>query len=87
MTGLLCFSVASAQELANSLAAACPQPAIGPILPPAPDRSGAPIIMYAKQLSANYGEQAQASGHVELFRADQRAVMLAMVPSEHKVPR
>ena len=71
MTGLLCFSVASAQELADSLAAACPQPAIGPILPPAPDRSDAPIIMYAKQLSANYGEQAQASGHVELFRADQ----------------
>ena len=40
-------------------------------MPPAPDRSGAPIIMYARHLDANNREQAQASGHVELFRADQ----------------
>jgi len=71
MTGLFCCSEVSAQEPAESLAAACPQPAIGPALPLAPDRSGAPIIMYARHLDANNREQAQASGHVELFRADQ----------------
>ncbi len=71
MMGLFCCFGVAAQEPAESLAAACPQPAIGPALPLAPDRSGAPIIMYARHLDANNREQAQASGHVELFRADQ----------------
>ncbi len=40
-------------------------------MPPAPDRSDAPIIMYATQLDASNLDLARASGHVELFRADQ----------------
>ncbi len=40
-------------------------------MPAAPDRSGVPIIMYAKQLDAGNSEQAEARGQVELYRADQ----------------
>jgi len=49
----------------------CPKPAIGPVMPPAPDRSGAHIILYARQLDASNNEKAEARGHVELYRADQ----------------
>jgi len=49
----------------------CPQPAIGPVMPPAPDRSGAPIVVYARQLDASNDKKAEARGHVELYRADQ----------------
>lgn len=40
-------------------------------MPPVPDRSKAPIIVYASQLDANNREKSEASGQVELFRADQ----------------
>jgi len=52
-------------------AVSCPDPAIASVLPPAPDRSGAPVIIYAEQLDAGNSSQGEATGHVELYRADQ----------------
>ncbi len=49
----------------------CPDSRMGPAIPPAPDRSQAPIVIYAKALDASKTEQGQASGNVELFRLDQ----------------
>lgn len=40
-------------------------------MPPAPDRSGASIIVFAEQMDAGDREQTEARGHVELYRADQ----------------
>ncbi|MDT8319597.1 MAG: LPS assembly protein LptD [Xanthomonadales bacterium] len=59
------------QEAADSFPISCPDPAIGPVLPPTPDRSGAPLIVYARQLDAAKHRQGEATGNVELFRADQ----------------
>ncbi len=50
---------------------ACPDPALGAIYPTAPDRSQAPIVLWARQLDARNEEYAKAQGNVELFRADQ----------------
>lgn len=52
-------------------ALACPDPVIGPVLPPAPDRSGAPAVIYARSLDASEAHTGIAQGEVELFRADQ----------------
>lgn len=41
------------------------------MLPPVPDRSNAPLVVYAKRLDAGKQEQGMAEGEVELFRADQ----------------
>jgi LPS-assembly protein len=49
----------------------CPEPAIASVLPPAPDRSGASVILYAEQLDASDSRQGELRGHVELYRADQ----------------
>lgn len=49
----------------------CPDASLGPAIPPAPDRSQAPIIIYAKSLNASKAEQGSATGDVELFRLDQ----------------
>jgi len=65
------WSAVPGQESPVSAVMSCPKPAIGPAIPPAPDRSGAPIIVYASQLDAASDEQAEIRGHVELFRADQ----------------
>ena len=53
------------------MALSCPEPAIASVLPPAPDRTGASVIVYAKQLDASNNRQGEARGHVELYRADQ----------------
>lgn len=50
---------------------ACPGPAIGPVMPPAPDRSREPVIIYAREMDAGKTTQGEARGNVELFRADQ----------------
>ncbi len=50
---------------------ACPDPALGAVYPTAPDRSRAPIVLWAEHLDAKNEEYAQARGNVELFRADQ----------------
>ena len=44
---------------------------MGPAIPPAPDRSQAPIIIYAKELDASKEREGEARGAVELFRLDQ----------------
>jgi lipopolysaccharide assembly outer membrane protein LptD (OstA) len=49
----------------------CPDPAIGPVVAPAPDRSQSPIVIYARELDAGKRTEGEARGHVELFRADQ----------------
>jgi len=64
-------SAVPGQESQAAVASSCPKPAIGPAIPLAPDRSGAPIIVYARQLDASNDEQGEARGHVELYRADQ----------------
>ncbi|NNK34081.1 MAG: LPS assembly protein LptD [Xanthomonadales bacterium] len=40
-------------------------------MPPAPDRSGAPVVVYARELDAGRNDIGVARGEVELFRADQ----------------
>jgi LPS-assembly protein len=73
---LACFGLAGggavlAADAGDSGALSCPDPAIGPVLPPAPDRSGAPVVMYARSLDASKTRTAIAEGNVELYRADQ----------------
>jgi len=49
----------------------CPGPAVGPMLPPTPDRSGAPVVLFARYLDASRENAGEARGQVEVFRADQ----------------
>ena len=53
------------------MTSSCPKPTIGPVLPPVPDRSLSPIIVYAQELDADKHEEANIRGNVELYRADQ----------------
>ncbi len=64
-------SAVPGQESPDTAVKSCPRPAIGPVIPSAPDRSSAPIILYARQLDAGNNEKGEARGHVELYRADQ----------------
>jgi LPS-assembly protein len=50
---------------------ACPSRALGPAMPTAPDRSAAPIIVYARELDAAESQEGEARGNVELYRLDQ----------------
>jgi LPS-assembly protein len=52
-------------------ALACPGLELGPAVPPAPDRSAAPLLLKARELDASQTRQGEARGNVELFRADQ----------------
>jgi len=71
-TGLvLASAAANGQEPGGELALSCPEPAIASVIPPAPDRSDASVIVYAKQLDASNSSQGEVRGHVELYRADQ----------------
>ena len=49
----------------------CPGPAIGEMIPPAPDRSAEPMIILADELDAGKTQQGEIRGNVELTRADQ----------------
>jgi len=62
---------APARPAAEPVQLACPSLRLGPAVPPSPDRSRSPILIYAKELSAGKTEQGEARGNVELFRADQ----------------
>jgi LPS-assembly protein len=69
-------SAATGQELPADtstapIAASCPDRLLGAVMPPAPDRSGAPIVIYAREMEAGSETEGEASGNVELFRADQ----------------
>ena len=44
---------------------------MGPAIPPTPDRSQSPVIIYAKELDASKTREGEARGNVELFRMDQ----------------
>ncbi len=49
----------------------CPDLTLGPVVPPAPDRSQAPIVIYARELEAAKADLGEARGDVDLYRADQ----------------
>jgi len=76
-TCLLSGSVAAqSQDFKEAVAAggipiSCPGPAIGTVVPPAPDRSKASIFIHAMELDAGKNTEGEARGNVELFRADQ----------------
>jgi LPS-assembly protein len=64
--------VASGQGLpATAANFSCPDLTLGPVMPPTPDRSGAPVIIFARELDAGKTSVGEARGSVELFRADQ----------------
>src|SRR3989304_5618170 len=65
------ISTAQAAETENLPAINCPGPRLGPVLPHAPDRSGAPAVLFARYLDASKTDAGEASENVELFRADQ----------------
>ena len=44
---------------------------MGPVLPPAPDRSQSPVLIYAREISAGKIRESEMRGNVELFRGDQ----------------
>jgi LPS-assembly protein len=58
-------------ESAPAAEFACPDYTLGPVMPPAPDRSRAPIIVHAERLEAGQGREGEINGQVELERADQ----------------
>ena len=49
----------------------CPDMNMGPAIPVAPDRSRAPLVVYARELDAGKTSEGEASGNVEVFRLDQ----------------
>lgn len=61
----------SVPERPPPAAIACPQPALAPEIGPVPDRSGAPLNIYAEVFDAQVDTLGEAIGNVELFRADQ----------------
>ena len=50
----------------------CPSMEMGPAMPPAPDRSGAPLMIEAREIDAGRTRAGELRGNVELTRADQR---------------
>jgi LPS-assembly protein len=62
---------AKSQEGEDPGAVSCPDPAIGTVLPPAPDRTASPVIIFARELDASDKKTGEARGNVELYRADQ----------------
>jgi len=73
--GFFASSTAGAQDYDPSAPPAqpytCPGFELGPAIAKAPDREGAPILIKARELSAQREGEGEASGNVELFRADQ----------------
>jgi LPS-assembly protein len=63
--------VAPPGATADAPVLSCPQPAMAQMLPKAPDRSQAPMVVYAQSMDAGKVEEGVAQGDVELFRADQ----------------
>ena len=55
----------------NIIPSTCPSMDLGPAVPPTPDRSQAPLVIYAREMSAAKEQEGEARGNVELFRADQ----------------
>jgi LPS-assembly protein len=55
----------------NAVPPVCPGLELGPALPPAPDRSGAHLLIRAMELDAAEGSEGELRGNVELHRADQ----------------
>jgi len=49
----------------------CPGSNLGPALPSPPDRSGLPVVVFARYLDASKTETGEARDNVELFRGDQ----------------
>lgn len=61
----------SAPQSEMDAQSACPDLTLGPAIAQTPDRSRAPIVIYAKELDAGKETLGEARGDVELFRADQ----------------
>ncbi len=64
-------SQAAAQDEGPALLA-CPNPAVAPVRVNIPDRGSAPLTLKTQQFDARYPDSAEASGNVELRRADQQ---------------
>ncbi|MEE4219121.1 MAG: LPS assembly protein LptD [Xanthomonadales bacterium] len=54
-----------------AITATCPGMDLGPAMSPTPDRSQAPLVIYAREMSAAKEREGEARGNVEFFRADQ----------------
>lgn len=68
---ILCAVSLPRTSPAQPIAEACPKPALAPVVTEAPNRENAPITVMAQAFDASKTARGQASGHVELFRADQ----------------
>ena len=60
-----------AQEITDPPPGACPERTMRPVVQSAPDRSQAPLLVYARELDAANDRESEIRGAVELFRADQ----------------
>jgi LPS-assembly protein len=69
---LVCLPSLSSAEDEGLIPVACPNPAIAPVRVNPPDRQNAPITMLARNFYAQHADSAEASGDVELHRADQQ---------------
>jgi len=62
----------AAESAGDPGTATCPGFDLAEAMPPAPDRSDAPLYIYARELDAGKTREGEARGDVELLRADQR---------------
>lgn len=67
---LLVLPVTSAWAQADTVGT-CPAPALSPMRMDTPERTNSPIVMYAQQMDAGKSGVSNASGDVEIGRADQ----------------
>jgi LPS-assembly protein len=69
-----CIFLACASQPAfaqQSVAEACPEPYLAPVLRQPPNREGEPIVLLAREFNAGRETVGEASGKVEVTRADQ----------------
>jgi LPS-assembly protein len=64
-------SLAQAEESETALPGSCPGRVMGAVMPPAPDRQGQPVVMFARYLDAGIRDLGEAREQVEIFHADQ----------------
>ena len=71
----------------GSIPIACPNPAVAPVLATPPNRKNTPITLMARKFDAQHQKSAQATGDVELQRADQQmnTELLRFLPESRQV--
>ena len=73
--GVILISMIPSQAHAGDkgqIPVACPNPAVAPVPTNPPNRQNAPIMLSTRSFDARHSQAAEASGNVELVRADQR---------------